>query len=79
VNPVHLFVGTHDDNMTDMVQKGRRPRGRAHHNARLTEESVREIRRANGESHSAIAARYAVSRECVSQILRGERWGWVTP
>src|SRR5690349_13950224 len=48
----HLFVGTQKDNMNDMRRKGRAapliPRlrvGRDHHNARLTEDQVKEIRR----------------------------------
>lgn len=30
IEPTHLFVGTHADNMHDMIRKGRqRPRGKA--------------------------------------------------
>lgn len=51
VNPDHLFVGTHNDNMKDMVKKGRSKiisethRGLNNPNAKLNPEFVREIRR----------------------------------
>ena len=59
VRPDHLFLGTNDDNMADMVAKGRqakgdrngsrlhpdrRARGERSAGAKLTEKSVREIR-----------------------------------
>lgn len=31
VNPDHLFLGTHQDNMTDKVLKGRHPKGPTHY------------------------------------------------
>lgn len=49
INPDHLFLGTHQENMQDAAAKGRAkqpaPRGGlAHHNHKLTPEQVRLIR-----------------------------------
>lgn len=46
VNPAHLFIGTHLDNMRDRDQKGRRVdvRGEACGSAKLTAKQVQEIR-----------------------------------
>ena len=46
VNPDHLFLGTHQDNVDDKVQKGRshRPTGEKNPSAKLTRKQVEEIR-----------------------------------
>jgi hypothetical protein len=76
VNPDHLFLGTHQDNMDDKTRKGRaqgaRP-GETHHLAKLTEERVREIRQAEG-TQQQIAIRFGISRSQVSNIRTRRQW-----
>lgn len=82
VNPRHLFVGTHRDNMDDMTSKGRaRVASKAHHgeknsSAKLTEEQVRTIRKISegGTPASKIAKAFGISRPVCSRIIRRELW-----
>lgn len=85
VNPGHLFLGTHADNMRDMAAKGRASAhavgvpGEAHWNAKLTDAQVSEIRAkiASGAKQRDIAAEYGVSQSHVSRIHQGKFWGHV--
>jgi hypothetical protein len=92
VNPKHLFLGTRGDNWRDCIAKNRCPqlkrlhppiesipRGEQHWNAKLTSDSVREIRRlaSGGLSHHKIAKMFTVSGSNVSLIVQGLRWAWV--
>ena len=62
MNPHHLFLGTHHDNMVDCQEKGRRCRGTRHHRAKLTEAQVLEILEHEGKMRWIdIAAKYGVS------------------
>ncbi len=45
VNPAHLWPGTHQDNMTDMLKKRRKQHGELCWNAKLSNELVKRIRK----------------------------------
>lgn len=76
VNPAHLFLGTHQDNMDDMHIKGRarKARGESAGMAKLTEAQVREIRAINTVTNTALAARYGVSLSSVSAVKHRKTW-----
>jgi DNA-binding NarL/FixJ family response regulator len=48
---------------------------------KLTEEQVREIKRALAEGRSSrdIARQFGVTGSTVRDIAAGDRWGWVKP
>lgn len=77
VNPSHLFLGTHGDNMRDMVRKKRHAqpnqKGEANRNAKLTEEQIRSIR-IDTRSQYQIARDYGIHQMTVSDILRRRIW-----
>lgn len=77
VNPDHLFLGTHRDNMDDMVAKDRQPRGKKNGRARLDEETVVAARYAqltSGASVATIARSLGVSKSTAHRALTGENW-----
>jgi hypothetical protein len=77
-NEAHLFLGTHQDNVADMVAKdrGKHPKGEVHGRAKLTEADVVEIRRrlAAGESQRKIAASFGITQGPVCCIKTGRTW-----
>jgi|DEB0MinimDraft_6_1074348.scaffolds.fasta_scaffold137259_2 hypothetical protein len=70
VNPEHLFLGTHTDNMRDKVAKGRFRNG--DRNKRVTDDEVEDIR-ASSETGVALARRYGISQSLISMIRSGDR------
>lgn len=79
VNPAHLFLGTHADNMADKKAKGRSPglKGSAHHQAKLNEERVTAARRvwaAGGISKAAVGRMFGVSPTTIGRAINGTKW-----
>ncbi len=74
VNPEHLFLGTHADNMADREAKGRSPVGEDHPKAKLTNAQVLQIRLiGRAISQVEIGRRFGVSVSLVGHILNGIR------
>ncbi len=77
VRPDHLFLGTHAENVRDMVSKRRhidgKRRGQENGNAKLTEAQVLSIR-SDLRTQSAIAREYGVGQALVSKIKLGKLW-----
>lgn len=76
VNPEHLFLGSHTDNMRDMVRKGRHAsQVGINSRARLTPQQVQEIRMTDRTLPSHIVApMYGVSSSTIRRIRSGHSW-----
>lgn len=78
INPTHLFLGTHQDNMRDKTLKGRvvAHRGSAHARSKVTEADVVEIRKlkANKVPRIDIANRFGISKANVDDITTRNTW-----
>lgn len=80
VNPLHLFLGTNNDNVADKMRKGRHispgVKGDKHWNSRLSASDVGRIRelRADGEPLKSISVLFGVSDRQISKICLNQRW-----
>lgn len=86
INPEHLWLGTHKENMDDMANKGRKITSVGDKNGarlhpdrlrkKLTKEQVIYIRMWAGEGFSnvKIAKSFFISDSHISRIVRGKFW-----
>lgn len=77
VNPDHLFLGTLQDNMNDMVSKGRSRKGEKHPSAKLNGSQVSRIRLmydTGKYSQQKLAVKYGVNQTLISAIVRKSIW-----
>jgi len=75
-NPDHLFIGTHQDNMNDMVNKGRSTKGMAARNRKIDSDAVLDIR-SSKESCRALAMKYGISEQHAWKIRNRLKWAHV--
>ncbi len=81
VNPNHLFLGTHQENMHDAATKRRFVHGAKSPLAKLTDEKVRLIRSlymAGGISQRKIAKMFGVSSSGIARIISRKLWSHVS-
>lgn len=79
VNPSHLFLGTHADNMADMKEKRRAPRHRPEDcaNSRFgwgCANAIRLLRKTGNWSSVELALMFGVSKVAINRLLRGDSW-----
>jgi hypothetical protein len=74
--PDHLFLGTAQDNQTDMRIKGRSTRGERNARAKLTTADVVEIRRLlmAGLRNCDVAERFNIARSVITNISKRKSW-----
>jgi len=73
-NPAHLYLGTHKQNMQDMVRKGRNRTGMP---AKLSFEKADEIRSRYAEggiSTTKLAREYGVAQTTIIRVVKGQNW-----
>jgi|SRR5215475_5298108 len=78
VNPNHLWLGTHSDNMRDMKQKGRAGRYRGPHiwRRKFSDNEVEAIRKMRDEDWTvtAIAKQFDCSISMIHNICSGKQY-----
>jgi len=70
---LHLYIGTHQQNMDDKTNRGRNLLGERNHQVKLTDDDVRAIRYATG-TYTEIAEIFGISRPQAAKIIKRQAW-----
>lgn len=73
INPEHLKIGEHKDNVQDKVDSNRQMQKEKHHNARLTQDNVDFIRNSSLKNKE-LAEMFDVHIRHIFRIKSKERW-----
>lgn len=73
INPNHMSLGTHQDNMADMVKKSRHVHGERAWKSKVTSEQVLAIR-SSTKTRKELAEQYGMTEGGIGCILRRENW-----
>ncbi len=75
VNPEHLFLGTHEDNIKDRDNKNRQARRERQGHSKLTSDQVKQIRDLKGKlKQREIAEMFNVCATTISNIHKNKIW-----
>lgn len=75
INPDHLELGTHEDNMRDRSERGRTAQGESHHASKLNNQTAMEVYKLNGtQSLTETAKRYGITKQSVFKIWNKTSW-----
>jgi len=80
VNPLHLKIGTNQQNSDDMVERNRQNKGMNVHTCILTEKQVLEVQRMldNGIKSKLISEKFDVNEHTIYKIRSGQNWSHLT-
>jgi hypothetical protein len=78
VNPYHLRLDTHKNNIQDKILKDRQPYGEQHYASKLTDTIVREVfakfeeNKNDRHIRQTLAKEYGISRQRIDDIVNGK-------
>lgn len=73
INPEHLEIGTHDDNVKDRVKRNRSASGSKHGRSKITEKDVPIIYHST-KSQTELEKEYGVDRKTIYGIKNRKTW-----